>query len=736
MKSLLKLIVILLTALLVLGTIAEYTMGRWLVLKLANHHLKRGHLELADAKLGFLSSPQVLKDVTYIEESQNVRIHAKEVRIDESLLHLLLGANGFKVDVSGADAYMAHPDVEITMDNTHLGTWITREGWPTQLLLEGRTRHNGIEGNFLVTSELAGLPRPLESYSLEHVLNALQESPEALLTFEAHVNHFPTELLEELIAIQYPELDGTLLPFVGKTFNLESKQTWTSQQQGGSLNVTGTDFLLNIEAAYINQILSLTNPAQLSAVLPPSFVNGLKNVPLQLAKPAKAQLLVETFSLPLQPSQDLKNLSLTATVTLDHALIGAATPNAGPVEVRDVNLTLNTDPGKETIEFSFNAQAGTESKPNPMLFGGTIRKPATFKELYRDFFKNQQVNFKGTQLPTRLISVIPGISSSAVAQAEAVWGPWISAQGSADLKAAPHVVQLEATGANGFVKLQGIIAGQDLLLTAPLEAQVSITPELTKRLKKKVPLLAGLEKSDRPIQLKILPEGFKLPLQALSFEKVQVGKGFLDLGKLQFNNQGSIQQMLQMFLGGSPGDFELWVTPVYFSIHTGLIKLERVDVLVAKDYPIALWGTVDIPKDNLNVTLGLSGVAISRAFNVKGIAANEFAQVAIRGSLQNPQIDQTQATSQIMAKSVENQVGLPGLILGTLLNLSTGNFAQASVTPPPTTNPLPWGNIELKEEADAVASPILPAPVQIIEENAAKLIKNIFGKTSSKPKTK
>lgn len=79
--------------------------------------------------------------------------------------------------------------------------------------------------------------------------------------------------------------------------------------------------------------------------------------------------------------------------------------------------------------------------------------------------------------------------------------------------------------------------------------------------------------------------------------------------------------------------------------------------------------------------------------------------------------------SRIGALLAQSSGGPEGLVLGTVLDIANGKEPKI---PPPTTNPLPWGNMTVKTQTDDSSSSSANNPVNDIRKEASKLIKGIF----------
>ena len=132
------------------------------------------------------------------------------------------------------------------------------------------------------------------------------------------------------------------------------------------------------------------------------------------------------------------------------------------------------------------------------------------------------------------------------------------------------------------------------------------------------------------------------------------------------------------------------------------------------------------------MVVGLSGSAISKAFNVPKISNAYFLQLPLKGKLSNPSIDKTRAIARISSLVAQSQGGAEGLVLGTVLDIASGGLAESGI-PSPTTNPLPWSNLMQDRDAPREANDrshhdgkALPNPIEEIGKGASSIFKKIF----------
>lgn len=327
-----------------------------------------------------------------------------------------------------------------------------------------------------------------------------------------------------------------------------------------------------------------------------------------------------------------------------------------------------------------------------------------------------------------MVRIITGDKTLAE-KAEAVLGSSVDADISADIRNKQGPVQLSVKGLNGQMQLNGKLQHGELLLAEPLTASLKVTPQLDKTvLREFIPILGYAMSSEKPIELTIAKEGFSIPLRSPSLSSISIGSATLNLNKIQFSRESQLGKVAAL-LGVNTNTFEVWFTPLNFSLQNGTLSVERTDMLVANNFPLASWGTVDFDNDKLQMAIALSGQALKKAFFIKNIKNSFMLVIPVKGAVNHPQIDTAQVTTRISSLVMQSRVP-QGKVIGTIVDVATGLISSDTV-PEPTTHPLPWA----ENEDETAESPIAPPLDDVIDEHleelkkgAKSLIKGIFGK--------
>lgn len=234
----------------------------------------------------------------------------------------------------------------------------------------------------------------------------------------------------------------------------------------------------------------------------------------------------------------------------------------------------------------------------------------------------------------------------------------------------------------------------NLYLNRPIVAEYELTPEAGKVLLKDLnPLLVTAARSKAPITLWVDSEGFSIPLNPFSLKDIKIKTIKVDPGVILAKNGGFLS-LLAGFLqvkASIDEDLPLWFTPIHIKVKHGVVDCLRTDVLLANEFPIATWGSIDLIENKVDMILGLSGQALSKAFQLRDIDPEYLVQIPIKGTTQSPKFDTVRATAKITALKLQQHKNATGLI-GGLLEIAASAGDKEKAPPKPTTYPFPWKN--------------------------------------------
>lgn len=240
-------------------------------------------------------------------------------------------------------------------------------------------------------------------------------------------------------------------------------------------------------------------------------------------------------------------------------------------------------------------------------------------------------------------------------------GPTLDLLGTVSMDQGKGMIDLNAAAANGHTHLKAILTGESIALNEPLEFSIRLTPEMSSLLLKDInPLFITSLSAANPVTLRIDPNGFFFPLP-FSLEQFKVGNAVLDLGKVLCRNGDSLRTIVALLkadLLTNASEMNVWFAPVSLQIDRGIIKTGRLDALLADSVHICTWGTIDLLRDKLDMTLGLPADTLEKSFGISNLPKNYVLKIPVKGTTKKPEIDKTSAAAKIAALIAIRKTGI------------------------------------------------------------------------------
>lgn len=428
--------------------------------------------------------------------------------------------------------------------------------------------------------------------------------------------------------------------------------------------------------------------------------------------------------------------------SVDGKIVVNRVPNGDIHSTVEVNAPKNGDGfmkklnGKFTLEpdLDLTFDLAIQQKVGSVTLVGTLQELFDAKGNLQYEETEASVSGHLRHFPVALAAQIAIGDKALSEKLEAVLGSQVDGDLEAKIHNGEGPVKVSVKGLNGSADLAGNITHRTLTLSQPLTASLKITPQLERAvLREWLPFLGSVISSDQLIQLTIAKEGFVFPLENPSTSNVQMQSATLNLNKMQFSRDGHLGKIASL-LGVNSQTFEVWFTPVYFSLSQGQVDVQRTDFLVAGAYPLASWGAVNFNSESLRFIIAMTPAALQKAFRVK--TSNSYLlQIPVKGSISRPEIDTAKVTTRISALIAQSQGGPQGLVIGTVLDAASGSFTEEKA-PAPTTNPLPWSIVATSNAKDDSSLPekiveeptkLIEQPVKELQKGAKKLLKGLLG---------
>lgn len=529
-----------------------------------------------------------------------------------------------------------------------------------------------------------------------------------------------------------------LVELIGQAINLDFNMHIASLDKlKGSIQlaVNNTDFsgqgFFNLEKGLL--VTQSNTPTFIKMVLTPerfqiirqNFLTEDKQLPaIILATPSQVALNITSLSMPLE-TKDFQWLK--ASITSDLSVDSLKIKNKNTqhqVWLEDIHGTIESPELARHISFSLEGKHHQEDeKLLPFSIKGKVDN--LFKSTNELNMDNLalQVDTKFQKFPVKLLGDFLSIGKDIPQKIGVILGEAINADVHLQIDHLQGPVVANLNGPKGSIELDAQVNHGVLTLNKNFHAQSEMTEEFGKVILEDIfPLAKGLIGADNPLNIIVSANGFALPIKNFDLNNVKIESATLEMGKVRFRKGGQLGSILSLFNASGSDVISVWFTPLYINMQKGTVTFKRMDMLIMDTYPIATWGLVNLAADKVNMTIGLSGQALLKAFNIEGLGSDYMMQIPYKGTISTAAIDKKKAATKIAALVASNR-GTEGLLIGTALHIASGGLSEEKA-PPPSTNPLPWSTGEASSKSPSASKS--KTTKQEVEEKASSLLQNLF----------
>ncbi len=536
------------------------------------------------------------------------------------------------------------------------------------------------------------------------------------ITFLCDFKEAPLALISPLIAE-----DIDLRDLVGKTVSLNAKGHYSPSRDvrfALDLNAKGVGFATNLSLTMDeNRVINQNKPSYVYWEITPERFAALtdlfqkddtQDTTYALLKPSKLELNFTSLTFPVDFNKNLGNFICQCGFVGD---LKIATTTIGNVKTREsitieqITGTVKGENFSKAIDLSLSGSMA--APPNmPSSEKSTLDFTGQFYNFWSQEgrFNRETLTVKGqlllNYLPVRPITGMVLLDPETRALTQAVLGTFVNAHISGEIShlSGPLTIDVKSSNFKALLPLQ--LQPRAVYLRDTVNGEISLTPEVSATLLKDInPLFITGAFSDHPIKVYIDPQNFVLPIRPYALERVHIGKGVIDLGKIRVQNGGQVQQLMQ-FLNAREifpdNTMEAWFTPIYMNLQNGVATYQRFDALLAGNIHIAMWGSINLINDAVNMTLAIAPTTIYQRFKISGLSKADMFQIQMRGTTKRLELDWSAASSRIAWLVARSSVGPFSNILGGILETLIGG-PKDQAPPPPTTNPLPWEGVYSSE---------------------------------------
>jgi hypothetical protein len=539
------------------------------------------------------------------------------------------------------------------------------------------------------------------------------DTKDATFSCSLDLRQFPTAHLEAWLGHQLP-----LIAAIGPIIDLRCKALSSPTSQTFALNAKSQ--FLNADAAFTVQngqlVLQDNRPMKFSLILTPAGYRLFSQLlsqpepPFQLAQQSVLKGSISLFKWPVSivsdPSSifgripvfqsDFKQIQLQGSFNIDS--FSLQDKEGKTAYLQSLNLSVDKKGLEQPIALHLDANLSSTAGKKE----GKVAVDCQIDHLFSDRgaldHEKLVAHIKGSiqRMPTLLLdALLPE------ARLSKLFGSTLDATVTADIQRQDGPVAIILQSPNTRASLKGQIQRGVLYLSEPIYAQITMTPSVSAFLLREAnPFSISEISAQNPLTLQINPEGFALPLFPLHLTQCTIRSARLELGQIQCKNEGNLNFTLGLLKSKQftqDKRLNLWFAPCDFQMRQSIVSIERTEILIANTYQVAIWGTIDLERDYVDMVLGLTADCLKVAFGIKDLPKDYVLQIPMKGKSDNVQISKGTATAKIAALLAWQQKVLAGALgksttgalFGQLLK-KVGPLPDFNTPAPPAKHPFPW----------------------------------------------
>ncbi len=505
-----------------------------------------------------------------------------------------------------------------------------------------------------------------------------------------HVKAKATDLSASFIASYLPK-ESPFIDILGETLTFEVEASSSDSEQTLWVKTNSPHLKCDLSLKQEENTLKLVKPAHLSLELTGKAYAALAaSQAFDMVDKAIIDCHFSELSLPITlgknriPSlvYDIRKAQLQGDVLIDK-LSFTSQGSQESTTLNHLKVHLSQPSQKSPLAFQLSSSVGEQ---------GILSIQGSFDHLTSALSLNGNVQ----QFPTKACEFL----TASKFPLTTIFGDSINLTATAKIQDNSGPIKISLLSPHTRVSCDGVVTKGVLTLNDTIYAQMTLTQEISRLLLKDInPLSSSIVHAESPLTLEIPKEDVSIPLSSLKMANIPHAK--IELGKILCENKGNLSSLLGILKSSSSKDKQLstWFSPIALSLKDGVLTSDRTDILIADAYQICSWGTIDLMKDTVDLTLGLTSSCLKKAFHIKNLPEAYVLQIPMTGPTNDVQVDTGVATTKIAALLLWEQKaalgdrvgGSAGDLLGGFLN-KIGPVPGADNKAPPAHHPLPWEN--------------------------------------------
>lgn len=436
MSSFFKILGIFLLILLVVGglliallpTLSSTDWGRKQIVNWVNHSIP-GKIEIASLDLhwgnnqvieGFLLKDPEGKSIVEIEkfstEAPLWRLLSKSTRLGFTQIQDLNAAivtddKGWTnlqraLGISPSTEALPITPSTIILSDVNADIYLFADQHPLSAFIKGLTKQDNLAGSFEINVALQGLQGENWQQLKTGAQNYLSVEGSKEAKIHARVTNFPVDLIDRLVALKNPDLNGLFHSLLGDRLNLVVDKE--PSREGLAFNLTALAPLMqgDVKGKVSKGHFTLQEPAIFHFNLTPESVNPFTHHHFELLQASRLKMTLQELTLPLS--------FLDNEIPIDSCQFGFKLQGSLPKTAIDIysvenlnlltlQLTLEAPLCDSAMRLQISGQAQERQEPFDIHFESTLTKPTHLSDLLSQIQRGMQSSLKVTHFPLQLL---------------------------------------------------------------------------------------------------------------------------------------------------------------------------------------------------------------------------------------------------------------------------------------------------------------------------------------------
>lgn len=380
---------------------------------------------------------------------------------------------------------------------------------PFLMKIKGKTKQRELDGSFDISISLPGLNASNWDALKETAENylSIEQSKEA--TLQVQVERFPVDLLDRLIALDAPRLNGVFYSLLGNRLDLSVEKEASEKGMLFHLDVISPLMKGRLKGIVNGNNLSLREHASFHFKLSPDTVNPFVESHFNLLSPSDVLLTFSDLSIPLSfatpnEKRDPCSFSFIADVQISETEIDV--DSSETITISNLKGTISSPPCDKQVHVLVTGKAQQAKKPFDFDLSAEFTQPDHFFDLSNKISQTLNFNFNLSNFPLETIPLFrkhPELSDK------------IGSTATAQLKITPSTqsgwaATLSLKTPSTLLKEVQFIIDNEITLVKPLSLEMTAQSDCLAELFKDEKL-----KLDTPCTLNLFFKRFQAPLDNL-----------------------------------------------------------------------------------------------------------------------------------------------------------------------------------------------------------------------------